>query len=240
MINFYRDMWKNCSELLAPITAITSKNFKYNWKDEHQNCSDAIKHVIGRELLFAYPDFNAPFETHTDASKIQIGVVIFQKVKPVAFYSRKMNSAQNNYNRTEKELLSVVASLKEFRNILLAHQITVYTDHKKLTYTFLNTERVMRWRLILEEFGPELKYIKGENNIIAEALSRLEMIDNQDILNISEIYGYNDVDLPDSAYPIRYHNIAKAWITGAKINQKLVSHKDYTLNTFRGGEKTIA
>ena len=47
----------------------------------------------------------------------------------------------------------------------------------------------MRWRLILEEFGPELKYIKVENNVVADALSRLEMSDNQDILNVSELYG---------------------------------------------------
>ena len=53
----------------------------------------------------------------------------------------------------------------------------------------------MRWRLILEEFGPELKYIKGENNVIADALCRLEMSDNQEILNISELYGYDDEDL---------------------------------------------
>ena len=50
----------------------------------------------------------------------------------------------------------------------------------------------MRWRLILEEFGPELKYIKGENNVVANALSRLEKNPNQEILNISELYGYDD------------------------------------------------
>ena len=93
----------------------------------------------------------------------------------------------------------------------------------------------MRWRLILEEFGLELKYIKGENNVVADALSRLEMSDNQEILNIYDLYGYNDEDLPDSAYPILYHDIAKAQKTDAKLNQKLVSHKDYTLDTFRGG-----
>ena len=90
-----------------------------------------------------------------------------------------MNSAQQNYTTTEKELLSIVETLKEFRNILLGHQITVYTDHKNLTYTFFNTERVMLWRLILEEFGPELKYIKGENNAVADAHYQLEMSDNQ-------------------------------------------------------------
>ena len=95
----------------------------------------------------------------------------------------------------------------------------------------------MRWRLVLEEFGPELKYIKRENNVVADALSRLEKSPNQEILNISELYGYNDEDMPDSAYPIRYHDIAKAQETDAKLQQKLVSHKDYTLDTFRGGDK---
>ena len=47
MINFYRDIWQKRSKLLAPITALTSKNVKYEWKDEHQKCFDAIKHVIG-------------------------------------------------------------------------------------------------------------------------------------------------------------------------------------------------
>ena len=102
MINLYCDMWQNRSELLAPLTALTSKNVKYDWKDEHQKCFDDIKRVIGRELLLAYPDFNAPFEIHTDASKLQIGAVISQKGKPIAFYSRKMNSAQHNYTATEK------------------------------------------------------------------------------------------------------------------------------------------
>ena len=129
MINFYRDMWQERSGLLAPLAALSSKNFKYDWKDEHQKCFDAIKRVIGRELLLAYPDFNAAFEIHTDASKLQIGAVISQKGKPITFYSLNMNSAQQNYTTTEKELLSVVATLKYFRNILLGHQITVYTDN---------------------------------------------------------------------------------------------------------------
>ena len=83
-------------------------------------------------------------------------------------------------------------TLREFRNILLGYQITVYNDHKNLTYKFFNTECVVLWHLILEEFGPELKYIKGENNVVADALYRLEMSENQEILNISELYGYAD------------------------------------------------
>ena len=92
----------------------------------------------------------------------------------------------------------------------------------------------MRWLLLLEEFGPELRYIKGEKNVSAEALYRLDMSDNKEILNISELYGYDDPDPLDIAYPICYHNIAKAQKTDAKLKQKLFSHKDYTLYTFYG------
>ena len=55
-----------------------------------------MKRVIGREVLLAYPDFNAPFEIHTDASKLQIGAVISQKGKPINFYSQNTNIAQQN------------------------------------------------------------------------------------------------------------------------------------------------
>ena len=65
-------------------------------KTRHQKFFEAIKRLIGREVLLGYPDFNAPFEIHTDASKLQLGAVISQKGKPIAFYSRKMNSAQQN------------------------------------------------------------------------------------------------------------------------------------------------
>ena len=70
-----------------------------------------------------------------------------------------------------RELLSIVETLKAYRNILLGHKIVVHTDHKNLVYKTFNTERVMRWRLLIEEFGPELCYIKGEQNIVANVLS---------------------------------------------------------------------
>ena len=86
MINFYRDMWQERSEILALLNALTSKNVKYDWKDEHQKCFDAIKRLLGREVLLAYPYFNAPFERNTDAYILKIGAVISLKGKPIAFY----------------------------------------------------------------------------------------------------------------------------------------------------------
>jgi RNase H-like domain found in reverse transcriptase len=125
-----------------------------------------MKLVISKETLLAYPDFNKPFVLHTDASHTQLGAVISQDNKPIAFYSRKLKPEQTRYTTTERELLSIVETLKESRNILLGQSIEIHTDHKNLTCKNLNTEQVMRWRLLLEEYGPELIYIKGENNIM--------------------------------------------------------------------------
>ena len=124
----------------------------------------------------AHPNFIKPFEIHTDASHTQLGAVIAQEGQPIAFYSRKLNPAQTRYTTTERELLAICETLKEFRNILLGYEIRVYCDHKNLTYKNFNVKRVMRWRLLIEEFGADLNYIKGENNIVADALSRLDLI----------------------------------------------------------------
>ena len=83
-----------------------------------------------------------------------------------------LNAALTRYITTERKLLVIVETPKEFGNILLGHKIIVYTDHQNLTYKNFNTDRVMSWCLIIEEFGPDLNYVKGEKNVVADALSR--------------------------------------------------------------------
>ena len=173
MVNYYRDMWPKRSHLLAPLSALTSSKVKWKWTDECQEAFKQMKNMIARETLLTYPDFSKPFEMHTDASQVQLVACISQDGKPVAFYSRKLNPAQTRYTTTERELLSIVETLKEFRNILLGQQIIVHTDHENLTYKNFNSDRVMRWRLFIEEYSPDLRYIKGEDNVVADALSRL-------------------------------------------------------------------
>ena len=128
---------------------------------------------MSKETLLTFPQFDKPFHVYTDASKHQLGAVIMQEGKPLAFYSRKLNSAQKNYTTGEQELLSIVETLKEFRNILLGQKIIVHTDHKNILYGNLSNDRLIRWRLLLEEYGPEYHHIKGEDNIVADALSRI-------------------------------------------------------------------
>ena len=116
-------MWKHRSNILTPLTKMTSKLGTWNWTEEHQKAFEHMKQSISRETLLGYSNFIKPFVIHTDASKVQLGTVISQDDKLMAFYSRKLNPAQINYTTTERELLSIVETVKDLRNILLGQQI---------------------------------------------------------------------------------------------------------------------
>ena len=148
----------------------------WHWDAIHQKSFDEVKEVIARDVVLAYPDFDETFEIYTDASTRQLGAVITQKNRPIAFFSRKLTDTQRRYTVTEQELLAIVETLKEFKGMLWGQKIKIYTDHKNLTRDTLgeSSDRVYRWRLLLEEYGPEIVYIKGINNTVADAISRLD------------------------------------------------------------------
>ena len=125
-----------------------------------------------------------------------------------------LNPAQRNYTVTDKETLSIVELLKEYRNILYGHKIRVYTDHKNITQPNIASQRIMRWRTIMEEFAIELIYVKGSHNEAADALSRLprikageETTEESAAIDIEE--SFNVDALPIDAFPIRYDIINK-------------------------------
>ena len=98
-----------------------------------------------------------------------------QKYKPTALYSRRLSKPQCNYTATEKEILAIVEFLKQFRGIIFGYEINLFLDHKNLFYAanLSESQRVMRWQLILEEFGTNIQHIYGIDNIVADMLSRL-------------------------------------------------------------------
>ena len=250
IINYYQDMWVHCSDALAPLSALTSKNVKWTWTPKHQEAFVKVKQIVSHEVMLAYPDFNKPFDIHTDASKRQLGAVISQEKCPIAFYSRKLNPAQVWYTTGERELLAIVETLKEFRTILLGHPIRIYTDHKNHTCKNFNTECVMRWRLILEEFGPALIYVKGSTNIVADALSHLA-INTKPLHTITEtisfmhlretnasLFGMDKksvLQVSADTFPLTLSAIAKAQAHDTTLLQLVQPQSAYTFTTFRGG-----
>jgi hypothetical protein len=157
----------------APLTSITSTNIPWKWGEEQSKAFVEANKILSKEALLAYPVFDKPFIIHTNASHRQLGAVISQDNHPIAFCSRKLNDAQTRCTTTERELLSIVETLKEFRMTLLGHKIVTWTDHKNLIHNDLKSERVLRWRLLMEEHGPGTHCIKGPENVVADALERI-------------------------------------------------------------------
>jgi len=144
MVNYYCDMWFHRSEILAPLTALTSKTVPWLWTPIHEKAFQLTKKIISREVMLSYPQFDQPFIVHTDASHTQLGAVISQSNKPLAFYSRKLTPMQQCYTTTERELLAIVETLKEFKNILLGQEMIIYTNHQNLLAQNCTIEHVLR------------------------------------------------------------------------------------------------
>jgi len=182
MINWYRDFWPRRAHLLSPFTKLQNgldgnKKAPIVWTEELEKCFQEVKAVVARDALLAFPNHNEPFDVFTDSSDYQMGAAILQNGRPVAYFSKKLTGSQLNYTTMEKELLAIVSTLTEYRSMLYGAKIRIYTDHRNLTYNNLTSQRVLRWRCLLESFNAEWNYLEGKLNILADAFSRLPRFD---------------------------------------------------------------
>jgi len=110
--------------------------------------------MLADEARLASPEFIKPFHLYSDTSDRQLGATLChdQDGKPLGFYTRKLNAAQLNYTVGEKELLGIVEGLKAFEGMLRGQDVIIYTDHLNLLYQTMSKQRMVRWRLLMEEF----------------------------------------------------------------------------------------
>jgi hypothetical protein len=125
MVKYYHDLWTRRSDMLAPLTSLVgecgqtkstkpkgTKKVPWHWDEVHQRAFNHVKATIAKDLVLAYPDYSKVFEIYTDDSSKQLGAVITQDNRPIAFFSQKLSDTQCKYSVTKIELLAIVETLK--------------------------------------------------------------------------------------------------------------------------------
>ncbi|CAL9021113.1 unnamed protein product, partial [Prunus brigantina] len=160
---FYRRFIKDFSKIARPLCNLLAKDMDFAFDQDCENAFNALKKMLTTAPIIIPPDWSLPFELMCDASDYaHQQAVLGQRVdkKPHAIYyaSRTLNDAQLNYSTTEKELLAVIFALEKFRSYLITNKVIVYTDHAALKY--------------LDK--------KGSENVVADHLSRLVHVSNEE------------------------------------------------------------
>ena len=168
--------------MAAPLTQLTSTKVPFGWSQAAQSAFLRLKRLFSSAPVLCHPDPAIQFVVEVDASNSGVGAVLSQhlaldnKLHPCSFFSRRLSSAETNYDVGNRELLAVVLALQEWRHWLegAAHPFFVWTDHLNLAYiqTALRlNSRQARWALFLGRFRFTLTYRPGSKNGKANALS---------------------------------------------------------------------
>jgi hypothetical protein len=171
---YYRRFVKGFSQLCAPLTDLTRKGV-FKWTEAAQQTFDKMKKVMSTCPVLALPYFSHPFILECDASGEGIGVVLMQNKHPIAFERKKLRGPELLYTIYDKEMLAIMHVLAKFRQYLVGAKFIVKTDHNNLKY-FLEqkdlNERKQKWVRKIQAYDFDIEFVKGKNNIVADALSR--------------------------------------------------------------------
>ncbi len=202
LTSYYRKFIKSFSTIAAPLTMLLHKDQPYKWNEAQQLAFDELKRQLTSAPILLLPDPTKPFTVTTDASDIAIGAVLSQDQgrgdQPVAYESRKLSPAEQNYPVHEKELLAIVHAIKLWRTYLEGQKFTVITDHASLEYikTQANlSRRQARWLEVLQSNDFEVRYRPGKTNVVADALSR-----QPHLANITTLVTYLDDERLEKGY----------------------------------------
>uniref|UniRef100_A0A0A9VWG3 RNA-directed DNA polymerase n=1 Tax=Lygus hesperus TaxID=30085 RepID=A0A0A9VWG3_LYGHE len=179
-INFYRRFQPNLASLVEPLTYLLKKGIRWVWTEEMQNSFEKIKQAFAEHVKLCLPVMNRTFYLSTDASGKSVAAHLYQideegSPYPIAFVSRLLNEHERRYSISELELLAIHFGINKFRMWLQGTKFVVRTDHRALEHlqtSVLNSPRLSRLILSLQEFNYKIEYVPGNQNEIADCLSR--------------------------------------------------------------------
>lgn len=187
LLGYYRKFINNFAKLTKPLTSCLKKNHSIDLNNrEYRECFELCKTLLTNSPILQYPDFEKEFLVTCDASDVALGAVLSQLTNgsdlPIAYASRTLNDTERRLATIEKELLAILFALKNFRPYLYGRRFTLYTDHRPLQWIFGLKDcssKLFRWRLKLSEYDFTIKYKPGSANHVADALSRIELNNNE-------------------------------------------------------------
>ena len=176
LITYYSKFLPHLSTLMKPITRLVEKASPKQviWTDECQRALSAVKSAISAQPSLKLPNLNHPFCVQTG-----LGGVLLQRDgdcwRPCAFVSRKLTPCEQRYAVIERECLAIYWAVHRLARYLLGRQFVLQTDHRPLQFLLEgrpNNCRLFRWALSLQQFDFTIEYIRGQDNILADFLSR--------------------------------------------------------------------
>lgn len=186
--NYYRRFIPNFAALAQPINKLTRKNSVFTWTLLCQESFEKLKQYLANPPILAFPDFSKSFIITVDASKLACGAVLSQAhdgfEQPIYYASKSFTKGEQNKATIEQELIAIHWAVKQFRPYIYGTTFLVRSDHKPLIYLFSLKEpssRLTRIRLDLEEYSFTVQHIKGKDNVVADALSRITIEDLKQI-----------------------------------------------------------
>ena len=168
------------SNLMNPLNQLNRAEKKFVWTPRAQSAFELAKERLSSPSVIHFADFTKPFVLVTDASNIAVGAVILQKIGDkqviIAAGSKTLDSTQQKWSTTEREAYAIIWACERFSYFLRGPKpFVLLTDHKSLIYmdrsVFAN-QKIARWQDRLSEFRFMIQYIEGENNVIADMMSR--------------------------------------------------------------------
>ncbi|CAK9827605.1 Transposon Tf2-6 polyprotein [Anthophora retusa] len=190
MINFYRRFIPKAAHTQAPLNDLLTDKIKGNqpvaWTPEARKAFRLCKEDLSQAALLAHPEPNGTLAVTCDASDFMVGAALHQRIgnawEPLSFFSTKLSPAEQKYSAFDRELLAIYRAIKHFQHLLEGRHFTIYTDHKPLTYAFADkmdrrTPKQIRQLAFISEFTTDIQHIAGRDNVVADALSRIELVE---------------------------------------------------------------